>query len=77
MSDRGELKVGKRGDVNVIDFENLTLDTPRMTYDLPSGAGRLQQKSTGFLATMVAGSVTYENGDATDALPGRLIRKRD
>ena len=48
-----------------------------MVYDLPSKAGRLQQKSTGFLATMVKGSVTYENDEETDALPGRLIRKRD
>ena len=77
LSDRGELKVGKRGDVNVIDFDNLVLDAPRMVYDLPSGAGRLQQKSTGFLATMVNGSVTYRNDEETDALPGRLIRKRD
>ena len=77
LSDRGELKVGKRGDVNVIDFDNLVLDAPRMVYDLPSGAGRLQQKSTGFLATMVKGSVTYRNDEETDALPGRLIRKRD
>ena len=77
LSDRGELKVGKRGDINIIDFNNLVLDAPRMVYDLPSKAGRLQQKSTGFLATMVKGSVTYENDEETDALPGRLIRKRD
>ena len=77
LSDRGELKVGKRGDINIIDFNNLVLDSPRMVYDLPSKAGRLQQKSTGFLATMVKGSVTYENDEETDALPGRLIRKRD
>jgi len=77
LSDRGELTMGKRGDVNVIDFDNLAVDVPRMVYDLPSGAGRLQQKSTGYLATLVAGSITYENGEATDALPGRLIRARD
>jgi N-acyl-D-aspartate/D-glutamate deacylase len=77
LSDRGELTIGKRGDVNVIDFDNLAVDVPRMVYDLPSGAGRLQQKSTGYLATLVAGSITYENGEATDALPGRLIRARD
>ena len=77
LSDRGELKVGKRGDINIIDFNNLVLDAPRMVYDLPSKSGRLQQKSTGFLATMVKGSVTYENDEETDALPGRLIRKHD
>ena len=77
LSDRGELKVGKRGDINIIDFNNLVLDAPRMVYDLPSKSGRLQQKSTGFLATMVKGSVTYENDEETDALPGRLIRKHE
>ena len=35
---------------------------------------RLQQRADGYLATIVAGEVTYRHGEATDALPGRLIR---
>jgi N-acyl-D-aspartate/D-glutamate deacylase len=32
------------------------------------------QKADGYIATIVNGSVTYRNGVATDALPGRLQR---
>ncbi|MDA0792036.1 MAG: amidohydrolase family protein [Proteobacteria bacterium] len=74
LHDRGELSVGMRADVNVIDFDNLAITRPEMVNDLPSGAGRLQQKTIGYLATMVNGGVTYEHGEPTDALPGRLVR---
>ena len=35
---------------------------------------RLVQQAEGYVATVAAGQVTYENGEATGALPGRLIR---
>ncbi|MEM8766951.1 MAG: amidohydrolase family protein [Pseudomonadota bacterium] len=74
LNDRGLLREGLRADVNVIDFDRLSISAPHTVYDLPSGAGRLEQPAEGFLATIVAGEVTYENGVATDALPGRLVR---
>jgi N-acyl-D-aspartate/D-glutamate deacylase len=45
-----------------------------MVNDLPGGGARLEQKADGYLATIVSGQVTYRDGVATDALPGRLIR---
>ena len=63
-----------KADLNVIDFERLTLRMPRMAYDLPSGGGRLLQESAGYLATMVAGTVTRRNDADTGARPGRLVR---
>ena len=45
-----------------------------MTFDLPSGAGRLLQKSSGYLATLVAGEVTRRHDVDTGARPGRLLR---
>lgn len=74
LFDRGTLQPGMRADVNVIDFENLKVRVPEIVHDLPAGGARLQQKADGYLATMVAGEVTYRHGEATDALPGRLIR---
>ena len=74
LDDRGTLAVGKRADVNVIDHDALRLHLPRMTFDLPSGAGRLLQGSSGYLATMVAGEVTRRNDADTGARPGRLLR---
>jgi N-acyl-D-aspartate/D-glutamate deacylase len=32
------------------------------------------QRSTGFLATLVAGEVLIDRGEATTARPGRLVR---
>ena len=74
LSDRGSIAVGKRADLNVIDFDRLTLKMPHMAYDLPSGGGRLLQESVGYLATMVAGTVTRRNDADTGARPGRLVR---
>jgi N-acyl-D-aspartate/D-glutamate deacylase len=45
-----------------------------MVYDLPEGGGRLRQEATGYDYTLVAGEVTYQRGEATGALPGRLVR---
>ena len=45
-----------------------------MRYDLPAGGKRLVQAADGYVATIVAGEVTYEHGEATGPLPGRLVR---
>ncbi len=74
LTDRGTLTIGKRADVNVIDHARLTLDTPEMHYDLPSGAPRLIQRASGYLATIVNGTVTRRNDEETGARPGRLVR---
>jgi len=74
LTDRGTLEPGMKADVNVVDFDNLRVRVPQIVHDLPAGGARLQQKADGYLATVVSGQVTYRNGEATDALPGRLIR---
>jgi len=74
MHDRGVLKPGYRADINLIDYDTLSLHAPKMAYDLPGGGKRLIQKATGYSATICAGEVTYENGEHTGALPGRLVR---
>lgn len=38
------------------------------------GGWRLQQRVEGYRHTLVAGQETYTDGEATDALPGTLIR---
>ena len=74
LNDRGRLAEGMKADINVIDIDNIDLKRPEMVYDLPLGGGRLNQKSTGYVATIVSGTITYRNGIATGALPGRLVR---
>ncbi|HVM53633.1 MAG TPA: amidohydrolase family protein [Acidimicrobiales bacterium] len=74
LLDRGVLAPGYRADLNLIDFERLQERRPEMHYDLPAGGKRLLQRADGYVATVVRGEVTYEAGEPTDALPGRLVR---
>jgi N-acyl-D-aspartate/D-glutamate deacylase len=72
--DRGRIARGYRADLNVIDFDRMQLHAPRLVQDLPAGGMRLLQDAEGYVATIVKGEVTYREGRATGALPGRLVR---
>ncbi len=74
LHDRGVLKPGYKADLNVIDYDRLALHTPRVVYDLPSGGRRVIQTASGYEATIVSGVPVYREGEATGALPGRLVR---
>ena len=74
LGDRGLLAPGFKADLNVIDFEALTLHPPTMAFDLPAGGKRLLQRADGYVHTVVSGVPVYERGEHTGALPGRLVR---
>ena len=74
LLDRGVLAPGYRADLNVIDYDRLTLHAPAVAYDLPTGGRRLIQRADGYVATVVGGQITYRDGEPTGALPGRLLR---
>ena len=74
LHDRGELKLGQRADINVIDFSRLQLRHPELVPDLPAGGERLIQRAEGYIATLVAGEVIASQGQITSARPGRLVR---
>ena len=74
LYDRGLIAPGYRADLNVIDYDALTLEAPGVAYDLPAGGRRLVQRAQGYVATILAGVVTYRDGEPTGALPGRLLR---
>ncbi len=74
LDDRGVLERGRRADVNVIDLDGLRLAPPEMVFDLPAGGRRLVQRVAGYRATLVAGEITFEDGEPTGARPGRLVR---
>jgi N-acyl-D-amino-acid deacylase len=75
FTDRGTISLGKRADLNVIDFDRLQLDQPEVVYDLPAGGRRLIQHATGYTATIVNGQITRRDGRDTGARPGRLVRR--
>jgi N-acyl-D-aspartate/D-glutamate deacylase len=74
LRDRGRIAVGQRADINVIDYEGLSLQRPHMVQDLPAGGQRLLQAASGFRATLVAGQRVIDDDTVTDARPGRLVR---
>lgn len=74
LHDRGLLAPGYRADINIIDYDNLTLHRPEIIRDLPAGGRRLMQRASGYTATIVAGQVIYRDGSPTGAKPGRLVR---
>jgi N-acyl-D-aspartate/D-glutamate deacylase len=74
LHDRGVIAPGKRADLNVIDYERLRLVFPEQVHDLPAGAGRLVQRSEGYVETIVAGETMVADGELTDARPGALVR---
>jgi N-acyl-D-aspartate/D-glutamate deacylase len=74
LNDRGLIAPGYRADLNVIDHAGMKLHAPQVAYDLPAGGRRLIQRADGYVATIVAGEITYRDGQPTGALPGRLVR---
>jgi N-acyl-D-aspartate/D-glutamate deacylase len=74
LRDRGQVTPGRKADLNVIDAARLQLELPELVFDLPAGAKRLIQRARGYEATIVAGTVTFREGESTGALPGRLVR---
>jgi N-acyl-D-aspartate/D-glutamate deacylase len=74
FADRGTIAPGLRADLNVIDFDGLSLFPPEMVHDLPGGGRRIVQRASGYRATVLAGQITYEDGRPTGARPGRLVR---
>ena len=74
LQDRGLLKVGLKADINIIDWEKVGSSDPFMTQDLPAGGKRLMQHTHGYVATIVSGKITYQNGKSTDERPGSLVK---
>lgn len=74
LLDRGVIAPGYKADLNIIDYGRLTLHRPEVAYDLPAGGKRLVQRADGYSATIVSGIPIYRDGQATGALPGKLVR---
>ncbi len=74
--DRGLVREGLLADLNVLDPATVAPAMPTLVHDLPAGEKRIEQKSTGIAATIVAGQIVVRAGNHTGATPGRLVRKR-
>ena len=76
FQNRGVLREGAPADVVVYDLENLKLtpDKPKIVHDFPGGEWRRIQKADGYRWIMVNGDVTFQDGECTNATPGKLLR---
>jgi N-acyl-D-aspartate/D-glutamate deacylase len=74
LRDRGRLAPGMKADLNLIEWDALGVRRPEIAFDLPAGGRRLVQRATGYRATVASGELTFEDGESTGALPGRLVR---
>jgi N-acyl-D-aspartate/D-glutamate deacylase len=75
LNGRGLVSEGFFADLNVIDPATVGPAMPRVVEDLPTGARRIEQRSTGILATIVGGIVAVEKGEHTGRFPGRVLRR--
>jgi len=74
LLDRGVVAAGMKAALNVLDTERLGMAAPHLQFDLPAGGRRLLQRASGYVATIVSGTPIYREGEATGALPGKLVR---
>ncbi|HEX4893035.1 MAG TPA: amidohydrolase family protein, partial [Hyphomicrobiaceae bacterium] len=73
LTDRGVIAPGKKADLNIIDFEALSLCRPEVIYDLPTGGKRIMQRAKGYRHTFVSGIETLLDDELTGAHPGRIV----
>ena len=62
------------------DLENLKIVPEgghEVVQDYPAGEWRRVQKAEGYRWILVNGEVTFEDGEATGATPGQLLRNRE
>jgi len=74
LHDRGIIEVGRKADLNIIDFQSLGISKPYLVSDLPAKQPRLMQSATGYEATIVSGKIVRSRGQDTGERPGSLIR---
>ena len=74
FKDRGVIREGAPADILVYDLDKLEVLPSEIAEDLPGGDWRRIQKAKGYNWILVNGEVTFEDGEPTGALPGKLLR---
>jgi N-acyl-D-aspartate/D-glutamate deacylase len=72
--DRGEIRPGNAADMLLIDRDRLAVGDAKLVRDFPTGAGRLIWEQKGYVATIVNGETVVDDGRATGATPGDVLR---
>ena len=72
--DRGEIRPGHVADLVLLDRSKLAVGPARLLRDLPASAARMIWEQRGYHATIVGGEVVIDDGVATGATPGAVLR---
>ena len=77
LNDRGEIAVGKRGDIAVFNMDEIQRREMIKAHDVPDGRGgvtwRFTRAAMPTRLTLVNGVPTFENGAYTGATPGEFL----
>ena len=74
FKNRGSIREGLAADIIVYDLDKLNVLPREVVHDVPPNDSRRVQRAEGYRQIMVNGQVTFENGQCTNALPGKLVR---
>ena len=74
MHDRGIIAPGKAADITIFDPETIAPKPREPVADLPGGGVQVQRHAVGIHHVIVNGTVLFESGELTDALPGQIVR---
>jgi N-acyl-D-aspartate/D-glutamate deacylase len=74
LRDRGRVVPGAFADLLLFDPETVGAGPARLVHDLPGGAVRLLNTSTGVHRVFVNGVETVRDGVSTGATPGTVLR---
>jgi len=75
LAGRGAIREGAWADFVLFDPARLAVGRTRLVRDFPADSARLVIDAEGYLATLVNGAVTRENGKPTGAASGRWLRR--
>ncbi len=74
LRDRGRVAEGYFADLVLFDSDEVGATDVELVFDLPGDSKRLYSEATGIKRVMVNGVTTVIDGEATDELPGIVLR---
>ena len=74
LHDRGFIAPGKAADITIFDPDTIAPKPREPVASLPAGGVEVKRESVGIDCVIVNGTVLFEGGELTDALPGQIVR---